>query len=118
MAWSVQWRGLLLMLSTLAAGVLFATGHHLFYQSLNGQEAPSGSYMLGSWSYSKQETNIQIGTLLATLTKTCFVIAAGISYFHIFWQPAVYGRSIKVQHLDAMYSVLDNFFYLFYVRIW
>ena len=121
MAKGVHWVAPATMLGSLAAGVLFAAGHHIFYHSLAGQEAPSGNYTVGSLTFSKQEANITLGIALAFLVKAALAIAVVTAYIQLFWQAVLRrkpDRGTPLSHLNVTWSVTSNFFDLLRVDVW
>jgi hypothetical protein len=107
------------MFGSLVAGFGCALGHHAFYGRLAGQEVPSGNYTVGSWDFSRQEVNVQIGTGLAFLTKALLTLAVGTAYVQLFWRIAVKtGRRSRMDHLDISYSVLNDILSLFRLKFW
>lgn len=106
------------MLTALISGGSLALGHHLFYDSLRGKEAPSGSSLLGL-GLSKQQTNIAIGTAFAFATKTCLVVAASTTCIQLFWLRVVTKHSdLKLKSVNNAYSVTGNIFKLLYLSEW
>jgi len=94
-----KWKSAILMMSlTLLAG-LAATGHHIFYLSLDSQEV-SEVVILQSWV-------IRIGTAFAFLFKTSLVAAVGIAFCQRFWYSAR-RSSLQIQSLDAIFAILSN----------
>jgi hypothetical protein len=108
------------MVVALMAGVGFALGHHFFYRSLAGTSATDTYLSLLGVKTSTQQLNIAIGTALAYLAKTCFLLAISIVYVQAFWRAAgkVAKKQMKLRHLDAVYSGLDDITAFFAVSIW
>lgn len=106
------------MLGSLITGILFAIGHHCFYQNLDGTVA-SESFILGSISY--QQANIAIGTALAFIVKSFLVLAVVTAFIQVFWKASSEGQRVSantIRQLDVVYSVLNNVFALAHVKIW
>lgn len=121
MAKMIHWLVPATMLGSLVAGVFFAVGHHYFYFSLAGHEAPLGDYHLGMFTYSKQEANIQIGTALAFLAKAALAVAIVTAYVQLFWHTTLHlgvEHGLPLGHLDVSFSVTDNIISLFRLDVW
>lgn len=121
MAKNIHWLAPATMLGSLAAGIALAIGHHIFYSHLAGQEAPSGSYRLGIFAYSRQEANIQLGTAFAFLVKATLVVAVVTVYVQLFWCTILRqktGEGTRLSHIDTAFSVIDNVFDLLWVKVW
>jgi hypothetical protein len=93
----------------LIAGTLFAVGHHIFYNSLDGQPAPNDNYSILGSHVSTQQVNIAGGTALAFLVKACLVTAIGAAYAQLFWR-AVLRRTpeVTLERLDTTYLAVSN----------
>ena len=107
------------MLSALAAGILFASGHHLFYRSLDGQPVSHGA-LFGS-SISKQEANVSIGLAFAFLVKACLVFSMSVAFVQHFWREAKapHPRHLPtLAKLDSLHSAFNNVWTLVDVRVW
>lgn len=105
------------MLGALLAGVLFAVGHHLFYQGLDGTVASDVS-IFGS-DLSRQQASIAIGTALAFLVKACLVYAVTVAYIQIFWKGAKAPNAAPtLSTLDDLACAIDNLLVLFKIRVW
>lgn len=103
------------MLGALAAAILLAVGHHLFYNGLN-RTPSTGSILLASISH--QEANIAIGTALAILVNSCLEFAVAAAFIQVFWKVLEHVPSTTVKHLDSMYSAPHNIVSLLKVRLW
>lgn len=66
---------LFLFPSLLVCAAVFSLGHHLFYLSLNNEEADAS--LLG------QETNVAIGSLFAFLVRVLLCITVGTAYTQV-----------------------------------
>ena len=73
------------MVGSLIAGVLFAVGHHIFYNSLGGTVPPQSMYRVAGLHMSGQALNLAIGTTLAFLTRSCLTFAMALSYTQLAW---------------------------------
>lgn len=104
------------MLATLVAGVVFALGHHVFYDRLDGEEISAGDYTMEKYNsgITKQQTNTEIGTGLAFAVRTCFVLAVGTAYVQLFWKyfHESSSKSLDLQSIDMAYSAPRNAFLL------
>ena len=116
---TIYWLAPASMIASLVLGLLFASGHHLFYQSLNGTKVSTGPF-LGS-PISKQAANTAIGTAPAFLVKASLVLAVSSSFVQLFWRTTrVYcacGPPTLAQ-LDSLYSVLHSIIALLNVALW
>lgn len=112
-----HWLAPVTMLGALAAGILLAAGHHLFYSHLEGQ-AVSTTSVLGS-SVTQQELNIAIGTAFAYLVKSCLLSAMAVAFVQLFWREARYAvEAPTLEKLDDMYSAFFNVAGLLSVPLW
>lgn len=94
----INWLAPASMMGALLAGVLFAVGHHLFYQVLAGKTARTATrFSFLGLDISRQEASIAIGTALAFLTKGCLVYAVVAAYIQAFWKEA--SESMPRRHL-------------------
>lgn len=87
------------MLLGLLAGVGFALGHHLFYQSLQGKS-------IGNTLFD-QQVNIAIGTAFAFLVKASLATAVGSAYVQYLWYTLQRER-LRVSHIDSLVSLLTS----------
>ncbi|KAK3675115.1 hypothetical protein LTR78_005049 [Recurvomyces mirabilis] len=107
------------MLLALTCGALLATGHHLFYLSLAGEVAPTGSYNLAGATVSKQQFNTAAGTAFAFLVKAMLALAVTVAYTQTFWRALqVSHKGLKLPSIDTMHGVLANAADLFKVHVW
>ena len=125
MARSVHWLAPASMLTALFTGVLFASGHHLFYQHLHGTSVPISNRTLqtaGSGiSVQSQQFAIAIGTAFAFATKSCLVIAMSIAWVQCFWRALTTrssARSLTLRNVNTAYAVVHNAFALFSPAGW
>lgn len=118
---AIHWYSPAVALCMLLAGIMFAIGHHLFYQGLDGCETPAGSFSLGFAEYSRQQAIIQGGTALAFLTHLCLTTSVFVSYAQLFWRSALHQKSqtgITLGYLDVLFGVTRNPLLLFRPRVW
>lgn len=118
---SIHWFAPTLMLSASVAGVLFAIGHHLFYQSIDGKSASRGGYALFGASISAQETAIATGTAFAFIVKSCLVLAVAVAAVQVFWGSRfIHDATIPptLQRLDSAYSANSDITALLNWRTW
>lgn len=110
----VSWVAPTIVISGLAAGFLFAIGHHLFYARLNGRVPPEDSHSLFSgFVLSKQEINIAAGTVFAFLVKSSLRAADSAAYIQLLWRAIRKRRAAGVilgdfdSILSALYSPIS-----------
>ena len=109
------------MLAAFTTGVLLALGHHLFYDSLDGEETPSDDFHFGGLDYSRQQLNIQAGTAFAFLVKAFLVLAISIAYAQVFWAALSGSHERKppiLGNIDTAFSALGNVLTLFKFTAW
>lgn len=116
---SFHWKTPSAIVASLLCGVAFALGHHFWYLSLAGTEAPTGNYNFATASLSKQQLHLAVGTALAFLVKSSLVAAISTAYLQFVWRTAETssgGTAINV--LDTLFAALQNAFALFKLHIW
>ena len=115
-----HWQAPATILIALICGVLFAVGHHLFYQSLAGNSAPSDEYNILGSSISKQQLNIAGGTAFALLVKTSLGVALTTIFIQLFWQAFTKRTSQEatLESLDTVFDGLNNIYCLFKANVW
>jgi hypothetical protein len=115
----IPWQAPAAIIVSLAAGISFAIGHHLFYNHLHGQEArPTGYKILGS-DISPQQLNVAIGTAFAFLVKASLVTALSTAYLQLLWRALLRAaRGSKLGDLDTCFSALNNIISLGKVWVW
>jgi hypothetical protein len=108
-----------LMSLVLVAGIILAAGHHVFYESLHGSEAPTGSYIIAGRDVSKQTFNSAVGTGFAFLVNASLAIAIWMAYTQLFWK-AVRNSATgeRLSSVDTLFSVSSNVLELARVHIW
>ena len=111
----IHWLAPVSMLATLGGAVVLVVGHHLFYQSLDGNPVSSGS-VFGS-PISKQQANISIGLAFAFVIKASLVFSMSIAFSQLFWREATVSSSPPtLASLDVMYSAFDNIMSLLNIK--
>lgn len=96
--WGIGWRSPSILLLGLIFGILFACGHHLYYQSLSHTLVHSAS---------QQRWAIQIGTGLAFLTKTALGATITIAFAQQLWSH-LRRQSMSVEALDCLFSITSD----------
>ena len=106
--------------AALGCGILFAVGHHIFYQSLDGNTASNDVYNILGTNVSVQQLNIAGGTALALLAKTSLVVALTNVFVQLFWQILKNhgSRDITLDSVDTLFDSLNNVFTLFKAWVW
>ncbi|KAH7144283.1 hypothetical protein B0J13DRAFT_554898 [Dactylonectria estremocensis] len=94
--WSQAWS----MCAFLLAGFLFAAGHHVFYNNLNGKEADNQSRML------------RYGTLLAFLAKANFVTSVILAFRQRVWM-MVRRKILSLAAVDSLFAAAEDLSALF-----
>ena len=104
---------------SLLIGLMFAVGHHLFYNSLAGTAAPTGSFTIIGTDISRQQLNTAVGTAFAVLVKSFLTITVTIAFVQAFWRAArTSKKGPTLAGLDSTYTLLSNFLGLFLTRVW
>ena len=107
-----------LMVGSLVAAVFLALGHHLFYASLAGTNAPTGSYRIAGSVIPKQRFNTAVGTAFAFLVKAALTVTIGIAYTQVYCRSAKTARKgQRLSTMDATYSVMTNIFEFVRVQV-
>lgn len=96
--WGVHWGSPTLMAFLLVAGVAFALGHHLHYNSLNDTLVSSQQ---------SQQWAIRIGTGLAFLSKASLAASVGVAYTQRLWV-SVKKRNMSLENLDKAFSLTTD----------
>lgn len=116
-----HWRAPTTIIAALMCAIIFALGHHLFYQYLDGSSASSDVYDILGSNVSVQQLNIAVGTAFALLFKTSLDVALSSVFIQLVWR-ALSAKSdastIRLDALDAIFDVLTNIFALFEARVW
>ena len=86
------------MLGGLLFAILAATGHHLFYQWLDYQEAGSTNWQ--SWVQ-------RIGNAFMFLVRFFLSCALGIALYEIMWMYARI-RTLSIHSLDSMFMLSNS----------
>lgn len=115
----IYWQAPTTVILALIAGTLFAVGHHIFYNSLDGQPAPNDNYNILGSHVSTQQVNIAGGTALAFLVKACLVTAIAAAYAQVFWRAMLHRNpEVTLGRLDTTFSAISNIHHLFKMWIW
>lgn len=115
----IHWVAPAVMTSALFVGFLFALGHHLFYASLAGHKAPTGTYNIAGASISRQQLHTAVGTAFGFLVKSFLMITISIAFVQAFWRAVRTSRTgSTLRSLDSTYSLLSNFLGLFEINVW
>ncbi|KAK4225313.1 hypothetical protein QBC38DRAFT_501448 [Podospora fimiseda] len=93
--WSVHWYLPFMMTLLYISGVCFAIGHHLYYQSMEGENVD------------KSEWPIRFGIALAFLTQRCFVGATQGAYKQYTWC-TLQKTSLRISTIDALFVGSTN----------
>lgn len=117
----VHWRPPAVMLGAFLSGILLAIGHDQFYQSLNGKTAPTDKYAVGGFAFSKQQTNLNIGSALAFLVKVCLVLASSVAYVQVFWKTTDKMSAeggVLLSKVDSMHLAYQNLLEFLTPSLW
>ena len=115
----IHWLAPTTILLSLAAGVLLAIGHHLFYRSLRGKQVRTRGYEILGSDVSPQQLNLAIGTAFAFLVKAALVTAVSTAYIQLLWRALLRAARVStLGNLDAVFSGLGNIISLSKVWIW
>jgi hypothetical protein len=95
----IHWRAPTTIISAFLFGLLFAIGHHLFYNSLNGKTVDDEIF--------SQQFNSAVGTAFAFLVRAALVISIGTSYWQVFWG-TLSRRQLRVDTVDSMAGLLSS----------
>ena len=118
----IHWWTPSMMFLSLIFGVLFALGHHFFYNSLVNKPTSTGDYTVMGTQHPGQQLNIAIGTAFAFLVKAAFVLAVSTAYYQVFWKMAKQDPKFKkpptLGRLDAAFSGTTNVISLLNAPMW
>jgi len=95
----LPWRAPSILIGSFIGAICLAIGHHLFYNSLNGQRVEDSAF--------DQQFNVGIGTAFAFLVRALLVLSVGTTYWQLFWR-TLRSRTLTVARLDTIFSLLDN----------
>lgn len=98
-ALKVHWQAPTTIILTFTAGLAFALGHHVLYQSLDGQ--PVDHHLFN------QQTNLAAGQALAFLVRACLVVAVGMSYWQVFWG-TILRSPFAMSQVDVLAGLLGS----------
>ena len=104
-----HWRSPLTLTLAFMSGLCFAIGHHLFYLSLDGIIVENATFT--------QQVNTGIGTALAFLVRSAFVIAVGTAYVQVLWY-SLRSERLSISSIDALASLTSTFQAFGSPRIW
>lgn len=107
------------MVGWLVLGILFAVGHHVFYNSLNGSAPSLAVYNLGCSQVSIQALKLAAGTAFAFLVRSCLALAISLSYIQLAWYTIKRSsRKRTIPDIDTLTSALTNLFVVLHVFAW
>jgi hypothetical protein len=110
------------MFLSLISGVLFALGHHFFYNSLVNKPTSTGDYTIMGTQHPGQQLNIALGTAFAFLVRAAFVLAVSTAYYQAFWKmtkrKSNIERGLTLGWLDAAFSGTTNVISLLNAPVW
>lgn len=116
---NVPWQAPTTIGLSLAVGALLAVGHHLFYNSLHGQQAKADGWQILGSDVSPQQLNIAIGTAIAYLVKTFLLLALSTTYIQLLWRALLRAaRGSTLSNLDTAFSGLTNVISLSKLCVW
>ncbi|USP72759.1 hypothetical protein yc1106_00033 [Curvularia clavata] len=114
------WWTSFLIIGAFAFGLLFALGHHLFYQSLDGN--PTSDSEQHGTQHLGQQINIAIGTLFAFLAKAAFILSITTTYYQVFWRAVKKntqsGHAPTLSWLDSAFSATSSITSLLPLPTW
>ncbi|KAJ3546933.1 hypothetical protein NM208_g1768 [Fusarium decemcellulare] len=87
-----------LMIGSLLLGVMFAVGHHLYYEFLDGNIVKSQS---------QQEWFLRVGTGVAFSARAMLSAAVGFAYTQILWR-TLRLKSVTIQGMNSFFGILHN----------
>jgi len=104
---------------SLVAGILFAIGHHLFYNSLGGKTPPLVMHKFAGSHISGQALNLAIGTTFTFLVRSCLAFAMSLSYIQLAWYTIKRSsRDHTISDIDKVTSALSNILVVLNVSTW
>jgi hypothetical protein len=104
-----RYRSLIWMILSWMSGIALAIGHHFFYASFNNERVDETSISQG-WI-------IRIGTGMAFLVQTLFVLSASIACTQQQWL-TTRSKPFQVRQIDTIFSILGNAFAFLESRLW
>lgn len=114
----VHWLAPTTIALSLVLGILFAVGHHLFYNSLDGTIAPNAEFDVFGSKVSRQQINIAAGTAFAFVVKVMLVTALAVAYIQLLWRALLSSKHITLGRIDVLFSGLSNVFSLAKATAW
>jgi hypothetical protein len=104
---------------SLIAGILFAIGHHLFYNSLDGTTPSLVMHNFAGSHISGQALNLAIGTTFAFLVRSCLAFAMSLSYIQLAWFTIKRSsRDYTISDIDKVTSAFSNLLVVLNVFTW
>lgn len=94
-----HWKALIIITSSLVAGLSLALGHHFLYQSVQGRVVTDVSV--------SQAWMLRFGTAFAFLVNTAFAIGVAASYVQYQWLQ-LRSHNFKLEEIDSLTDVLKN----------
>lgn len=104
---TIEWVGPTLMLSSLAAAICLAIGHHAFCRSLQGSQVPGEPMEIGGWKTTAQQVNIAAGTTFAFLVKAALVLATSIAHTQVLFR-IMRQEALNLAAIDALWTALTD----------
>lgn len=115
----IDWFAPTAILVSLALGVLFAIGHHLFCSSLDGNPASGNDYSIAGSNVSQQQLNVAVGTAFTFLVRASLASAVSIAYVQLLWRALKRSsRQATLDALDTVFAAPTSVFRLFKVKVW
>ena len=118
----IHWWTPCLMMLSLVSGILFALGHHLFYNSRVNKAISTDDYIIMGTRHPGQQVNIAVGTAFAFLVKAAFILAVSTAYYQVFWKMAKQKSKTEkhptLRWLNAAFSSTTNVMSLLSTPMW
>lgn len=95
----IHWKVPSTITISFVAAIFLASGHHLFYRSLDGALVHRALF--------SQQFNVGIGTTFAFLVRALLVLSMGTTYWQIFWR-TLRARILTVSSIDSLFSLLGG----------
>lgn len=116
---SIHWLVPASTVGSLIVGILFALGHHLFYDSSDRTTPPLLVYSPAGSHISGQALNLAIGTTFAFLVRSCLAFAMSLSYIQLAWYTIKRSsRDYTISDIDKITSSLSNLLVVLNVFAW
>ncbi|KAH8919287.1 hypothetical protein BT69DRAFT_1337394 [Atractiella rhizophila] len=97
--------------------VVLAGAHHAIYASKNGKVPGDESFTLAGHEVDDQARFIFVGTLLVFVAKSCLILSILTAFDQILWRTVRRSR-LRLQSLDALFSVPNDPFAFFTAELW